>query len=366
VEIRKIRRWRKVALIIGGIAVSVAIGVPFLLRSRSFNEFVDRHGIALMAEVAARGGPAAARARALPYATAAQLEALTRPPSTPLAVSVEPMRRYRSKDTTLTQEVLTFPSTIRLDHGESNTARVYVYRHDSLGRRPVVLWMTGQYTSDVAMVPISWLIEKATARGADVVMLVPPYHLDRSPPGFVSGDAVLATSLADHMNSYAQGLADLRVIVRWLRGQGVSTLGGFGGSAGAMLLLRMVTWERSLDFLTLFNPMLRIGDVLNRPDAAPACARLQADGHRLEEVQRVYASLDSTGDKPALDPGRLSVLYGRFDQLALESTTRAWTTRWNISRVVPHDCGHSLALLEREMYRDYAAQLDQDLRALGH
>ena len=364
-EIRKRRLWRRRALIGIGLAVGAVVSVPFLLHSQWFNAFVDRRGIALMAEVAARGGPPAERARGLPYANAAELEALTRPPSTPLAVSVEPMAHYRSKDATLTQEVLTFPSTIHLDQPASNTARVYVYRHDSLGRRPVVLWMTGQYTSDLAMVPISWLIEKATARGADVVMLVPPYHLDRSPPGVVSGDAVLATSLADHMNSYAQGLADLRVLVRWLRAQGVSTLGGFGGSAGAMLLLRMATWERSLDFLTLFNPMLRIGDVLNRPDAAPARARLQADGHRLEDVQRVYASLDSTGDKPTLDPARLSVLYGRFDQLALESTTRAWAARWNVSRVVPHDCGHSLALLEREMYRDYAAQLDQDLRAFG-
>jgi hypothetical protein len=197
-------------------------------------------------------------------------------------------------------------------------------------------------------------------------MLVPPYHLDRSPTGSVSGDAVLATSLADHMNSYAQGLADLRATVRWLRAQGVTTLGGFGGSVGAMLLLRMVTWERSLDFLTVFNPMLRIGDLLNRPDAAPVCARLQAEGRRVADVQRVYASLDSTADKPTLDPGRLSVLYGRFDQLAHESTTRAWAARWNVARVLPHDCGHSLALLERDMYRDYAAQLDQDLRALGH
>jgi hypothetical protein len=364
-EIRKKRLWRRVALIVAGGTLCVVVAVPILLRSRRFNEFVDRRGIALMAEVAARGGPAAARERPVPYATSRALEVLTRPPAAPLTVSVEPMQHYRLKDANLTQEVLTFPSAIRLDHPESNTARVYVYRHETLGRRPVVLWMTGQYTSALAMVPISWLIERATARGVDVVMLVPPYHLERSPAGSVSGDAVLATSLADHMNSYAQGLSDLRGLVRWLRAQGVSTLGGFGGSAGAMLLLRMVTWDRSLDFLTLFNPMLRIGDVLNRPDAEPARARLEADGHRLEEVQRVYASLDSPADRPTLAAGRLSVLYGRFDQLALEATTRTWAERWGISRVLPHDCGHSLALLERDMYRDYAAQLDQDLRALG-
>ena len=57
------------------------------------------------------------------------------------------MRRFRMPDSGLTQEVITFPSAISLDHAESNIARAYVYRHGRLGERPVVVWVPGQYVA---------------------------------------------------------------------------------------------------------------------------------------------------------------------------------------------------------------------------
>ena len=135
-------------------------------------------------------------------------------------------------------------------------------------------------------------------RGADVVLLVPPYHLERTPRGFASGDAVFATSLPDHLNVFAQELSDLRRLVAWLRAQGVPVLGAFGGSVGAMLLLRMATWDGSLDFLTVFIPMIHLAGVLDGPAAEPVRRRLFKDGQSVEEVKRLYASLDPTGDPP--------------------------------------------------------------------
>jgi hypothetical protein len=344
--------------------VALALGAALAARSRAVNRFLDGRAIATMAAVS-RQAPAQAAKSALPWTSADELEVLTRPPAGALEVTTQPMTRFRMGDRALVQEVLSFPSAIPLDHPESNIACAYVYRHGRLGERPVVLWVPGQYVIDLALVPISWFTKEIVRRGADVVLLVPPYHLDRTPRGFSSGDAVFATSLPDHLNVYAQELSDVRRLVGWLRQQGVRTLGGFGGSIGALLLLRTVTWDASFDFLTVFIPVISLGDVLGEPEAEPFRQRLAAEGRSVAEMARIYASLDPTRAATRLDAARISVLYGRYDRIAREERIVDWARAWGVTRLHGYARGHALALFTRGMYADYAQILDEDLRALG-
>jgi len=359
------RKRRAVFLLVALVFGVGVIGAPFAVGTRTVSEFLDHRALSAMAGVALRR-PSGGVTRPLPYTNAAELEALTRPREPVLVVDREPMRRFRMDDAELTQEIITFPSAIRLDHAESNTARAYVYRRGRIGDRPVVVWVPGQYVVDLALIPISWFTREIVRRGADVVLVVPPYHLDRTPLGFSSGDAVFATSLADHIGVFAQELSDLRRLVAWLRSQGVSTVGGFGGSVGAMSLLRIATWERSLDFLTVFIPMIRLAAVLDGPDTEPMRQRLREEGRSVDEMKRVYAALDPSLDRPLMDPARISVLYGQYDLVATAPTTEAWARAWGVTRLLPYHRGHALALFNRQMYKDYACLLDEDLRALGH
>jgi hypothetical protein len=352
------------ALLALGALGACALGIRFAAGTRIVNEYFDHRGLKAMARVALRGSKGGTQ-RALPYTSAAELEKLTRPPDHALVVDRAPMRRFRMDDDALIQEVITFPSAIHLDHAESNTAMAYVYRRGRLGERPVVIWVPGQYVVDLAMIPISWFTREIVRRGADVVLLVPPYHLERTPRGFSSGDAVFATSVPDHLDVFAQELSDLRRLVAWLRAQGVQTVGGFGGSVGAMLLLRMVTWERSFDFLTVFIPMIQIGGVLDGPDAEPMRRRLELEGRSVDEMKRLYAALDPTFDQPRISPARISVLYGRYDLVAPPPATLRWARAWGVTRLRAYDRGHALALFTGRIYRDYARLLDEDLSALG-
>ena len=362
VRSRSRKRVAVLLLVVLVFAVGV-VGAPFAIGTRTVSEFLDHRALSAMAGVALRG-PIGGATQPFPYTTAAELETLTRPREPMLAVAREPMRRFRMDDAGLTQEVITFPSAIRLEHAESNTARAYVYRRGRLGERPVVVWVPGQYVVDLALIPISWFTREIVRRGADVVLVVPPYHLERTPLGFSSGDAVFATSLADHLGVFAQELSDLRRLVAWLRSQGVETVGGFGGSVGAMLLLRIATWERSLDFLTVFIPMIRLADVLEGPDMEPMRRRLREEGRSVDEMKRIYGALDSSLDQPRMSPARISVLYGRYDLVAPAPTTEAWARAWGVTRLLPYDRGHALALFNRQMYKDYARLIDEDLRAL--
>jgi hypothetical protein len=351
------------------LAIVLALGVGVLgalLASgrRALNEILDHRALKTMAAVALRAPEGGVR-QPLPYTNAAELEMLTRPRDGALELHRAPMRRFRLDDGALIQEVVTFPSPIHLDHAESNAATAYVYRHGPLGERPVVVWVPGQYVVDLALIPISWFTREVVRRGADVVLLVPPYHLERTPRGFDSGDAVFATSPADHLNLFAQELSDLRRLIAWLRAQGAQTVGGFGGSVGAMLLVRVETWDSPLDFLTVFIPMIHLAGVLDRSDAEPMRRRLREEGRSLDEMRRIYAALDPTLDPPRINPARISVLHGKYDLVAPASATLAWARAWGVTRLRAYERGHALALFTRRMYGDYARLLDEDLRALG-
>jgi hypothetical protein len=356
-------RLRTALIVAASILLMAAVGVPLAARTRVVNLYLDGRTISVMASVARR---APARAPVpLPWKSAAELEILTRPPPEALAMTTVPMTRFKMRDRALAQEVITFPSAIRVDHGESNTARAYLYRHGLLGERPVVLWVPGQYMIDLALIPISWFTEEIARHDADVVLFVPPYHLERTPAGFSSGDAVLATTFADQLSVFAQEISDLRRLIAWLRGQGVRTLGGFGGSIGGLSLLRIVTWDDSLDFLTLFIPVMALDDLLDEPEMEPLRQRHAADAPSLAEMASIYASLDPTRATPRLDVARISVLYGRYDRIASERRVLAWAQAWGVTRLHAYPRGHALALFTPSMYRDYARILDEDLRALG-
>ena len=356
-------RRARILIACGAVVAALAIGTPLVVGTRFFNAAVDRRAIAKMAAVAARA-PKGALLEKAPYATAAELELATRPGVGGLVATAQPLQRFRLDEPGLTEELISFPSAVQLDHAASNLARAYVYRHGRLGERPVVLWVPGQYVVDLASIPISWFTREIVQRGADVVLLVPPYHLERSPTGFASGDAVFATSLSDHLNVFAQEISDVRRLIGWLRAQGVRTLGGFGGSVGALVLLRTATWDR-LEFLTVFIPMIRLASMLDQPEADPIRRRIAAETRSADVILAAYAALDPASDRSLVPPDRISVLYGRYDRVATEAEVVSWASAWGVTRLHAYDRGHALALFTPSMYSDYARILDDDLRALG-
>lgn len=348
------------------LGVCAALALWVAAGTRGFNERLDARALAFMARTAERGGPDGAPLR-LPFRDARELEELTRPAGPPLAPATEPIPDARRLGRAgLIQEELVFPSAIALDHAESNTVRAYVYRRGPLGERPIVLWVPGLFVSNLALSPISWFIRQQLDHGADVVLYVPPYHLERTPAGFRSGEAFFATTLGDHVNAFAQELSDLRRLAAWLHALGRGPVGGFGGSLGALELLRLVTWDAALDFLTVFIPVVRPLDLLERPESDPMRRRLARAGVSVETMGPIYGAFDLTAAPPprGLDPARISVLYGRYDIVGPPESMRAWARAWGVTRLHPFDRGHTLALFSRQAHGDYARALEEDLSAL--
>ncbi len=332
----------------------------------TMNRQFDHWALSYKAHLVFQWGKPRAAATPLPFTTSEELEKLTRPGDLP-EISVAPLAHHRLADGLAIQEELTFASAIQMRHPESNRARAYVYRLGRLGERPVVLWAPGQSTNDADLVAMAPLFEQILERQVDVVFFVPPYHLERTPRGFGSGDAFLATDFPDHLQVFAQGLSDLRTLTGWLRQQGVAVLGAIGSSMGSSLLLRMSSWSPCFDFLTLMIPVMRWDQLLETPEMAPVRARLSPQGLSTEQVAQMYQALDATRDQPRIDPERISVLYGRFDLIAPQDPIVEWTERWGVRRVRAFARGHSLfALGGNNLGRELSNALDDDLVVLLH
>lgn len=361
------RRWP-----LGVIAmIALLMALWALPQCASLNHSVDKSGLQDMVALAGASPQSGKLLGPVPFDDVITLDRLSQ--AQPLRdLRIAPLGQHRRNDAQLIQEQLSFVSPITLRHPESNRAQFYIYRHGPLGQRPVVMWVPGLYVSDAAFTPISWFFDVILARDVDIVFYVLPYHLERSPAGMASGDAMLATSLDDHLAALAQGLADLRSMSAWLRAQGVTTLGAFGGSTGAGLVLRQMSLEpMTYDFATVFIPLVSWEDViLKNPETAPLRQGLSA----LSPAQRAQVigawqamapgPFPATGQEPGIDPKRISVLRAEWDQIARAEPLKSWAKSWGVTRCFSYPRGHSLALFAPEVYGAYADFLDADLNSL--
>ncbi|MBI5545820.1 MAG: hypothetical protein HY901_18170 [Deltaproteobacteria bacterium] len=299
----------------------------------------------------------------LPYRTSAELERLTRPTGLP-EVQIAPLRVHRQRDSMLIQEEVSFTSAIPLRLPESRVARAYVFRHGAWGERPVLLWVPGQNVSSADFLSLDRFFARALERGVDIVFFVPPYHLERTPQGYGSGDAFLATDFVDHLNAFAQELHDLRSLTAWIRAQGVRELGAFGSSMGGTMVLRLISWEPLFDFVTAMQPVIDWNALIRRPEMAPVRRRLAGQGVSDEDVMLVYHAIDPRTGTLQISPARLSLLYGRFDLIAPEGPILALKRRWGIKRVKVYDRGHAFITMGSRPFIDFGRSLDVDLTAL--
>ncbi|HEY3450516.1 MAG TPA: prolyl oligopeptidase family serine peptidase [Myxococcales bacterium] len=301
----------------------------------------------------------------LPYRSSEELERLTRPRGLPEVsfTTLEP--RHRLDDPTLVQEELRFTSAIPLRFPEAAVAKARVYRHGALGERTVLLWVPGQNVSERDFASFGAYFDQALQRDVDVVFFVPPYHLDRTPQGYGSGDAFLATDFIDHLHAFAQELSDLRSLTAWLRSRGVKDLGAFGGSMGGTMVLRLIGWEPLFDFVTAMQPVVDWNALIRRPEMEPVRARLRVQGVSDEDVMLAYHAIDPrTAGAPRISPQRISLLYGRYDLIAGEGPLLSLKRQWGVGRVRVYDRGHAFISFGGRPVRDVGASLEADLRAL--
>ena len=289
------------------------------------------------------------------------LERLTRPAVTRPAVVVGQLEKRRINapaGISLIQESVAFPSALASGLPEVDTARFYLYRQGPLGERPVILYAPGMGVQDLAFVFLQNYFDQMLERGWDILLYVPPYHLERAAPGKKNGEGFFSADTLTTMRTFLSGVTDLRAAAAWLRRSGVSRIGAWGGSMGAAMLLLLDHFEQ-LDHLAVMIPIVDWASVFaSSPAMREVRDRLVVDGFDRKILERGHALISPSNYAVRLDPGRIQVLYGRFDRVARPEPILAWAAGRGITNLHAYDKSHTTILFESDMYRDYGEFLD--------
>ncbi len=152
-------------------------------------------------------------------------------------------RDFRVDETALGNEggvklsKITYPSFVDTHYEQSNRVVAYMYMPDD-PRRDVdpVIFIHGMGTRN--LVPLSWFPQHLALNGIPALLMILPFHFDRTPPGMTGGAKIMMEGLEGSMLDFSQCVIDARTCLDYLTSRGIAakgTAGIMGVSFGGMI-----------------------------------------------------------------------------------------------------------------------------------
>jgi pimeloyl-ACP methyl ester carboxylesterase len=234
---------------------------------------------------------------------------------------------------------LSWSSPVQSGFSKNDIARARVFLSRQGWSAPAVLFLH-------ALMSASDFGYQRTARrfnqmGWNAVLVHLPFHYTRVPSGYLNGALALTSELIRNAETIRQAVMETRQLLELLRTYGADRFGliatSYGGWIGSLLL----SLEEDFEFAALLQPVVDIEEAIwNSPAALAIRSRLRR--HLIEPgISRQHAHLSSPFDqKPLVDPRRIHLLAGEFDQIVPVKTLQSLAETWDVQNfeIVPQ--GH--------------------------
>lgn len=281
-------------------------------------------------------------------------------PASDIHFTVSPLLKWQmehpSGDKLITEKI-TFPSGIRHQNG-MDTAAFYVYRTGELKDKKVILWVPGAGVSDFAFRFIKYFFSEALARNYNIVFYVPPYHLERTEAGEKNGVGMLTPDHERNIFVLLNSVRELRTMISYLKRNGVTKIGAWGGSIGATMLL-LTEQVEEFDHLNIMIPIIDFDTVIFRnTHMRDAVIQFEKEGFSKDLLEQTYGIVNPIKYQLKIDPNRVQMMYAEYDQLTPEKAMVAFAQKNNIKKLMGYPRSHATMLLTRKIYSDYGLFLD--------
>jgi len=177
--------------------------------------------------------------------------------------------------------------------------------------------------------------------GWTAVLVHLPFHYTRVPSGYLNGALALTSDLIRNAETIRQAVMEIRQLLELLRTQGADRFGLIATSYGGWIGSLVLSLEEDFEFAALLQPIVDIEDAIwNSPAAIAIRSRLRR--HLIEPgISRQHAHLSCPLDKkPLVDPDRIHLLAGEFDQIAPVKTLQRLAETWDIRNFEIVSQGH--------------------------
>ena len=244
-----------------------------------------------------------------------------------------------------------FPSAIPSAYVHNRHAIVQTYANDRGLHFPAVITLHGLMTPTlIAHRPFFRAIVEA---GASAYALELPYHLRRTPPGFVSGELFFTADLETTLLSLQQAVAEVRQLIHYLREAGAPVIGLLGFSLGAWISALVASCEPEVDFALFAMLPSHLNDVLWQTRlGAPIRQRFESAGWNAADTAPFYHRLDPLNLSPLLPIERCELFAAEFDHFIPFHCTQKLQRAWRHSHLRVYSTGHIGLLWSRKFLRD--------------
>lgn len=281
-------------------------------------------------------------------------------PASDIHYTISPLLKWHIQHPSgdkLIMEKITFPSGIRHKNG-LDTAVFYVYRTGELKDKKVILWVPGAGVSDFAFRFIKYFFLEALLRNYNIVFYVPPYHLERTEAGNKNGAGLLTSDHERNISVLLNSMRELRTMISYLKSNGVTKIGGWGGSIGATMLLLTEQMEE-FDHLNMMIPIIDLNTVLfNNIYMLNAVAQFEKAGFSVNLLMQAYGIVNPIKYQLKINPKCVQIMYAEYDQLTPESAMIEFAQKNNIEKLIAYPRSHATMLLTSRLYEDYGLFLD--------
>ena len=326
---------------------------------KHFGQFVDA--------LAWRGMHAIARRQELHLTAQMPAMNFTTQPNVKLmfpAPEEDGMRSFRigawQKHSGMWQCEATFSSPLPSPHARNNVVYVRAHAPERALHLPAVIVLHGLMNfTTAAYAPFLRAIVDA---GASAYILELPYHHRRTPRGSLSGDLFHTIDLNMTQHAVQQAVAEVRLLMRYLRDAGASHLGVLGFSLGAWIGGLVACCDTQLDFAMLGMPPSHLNELVWRTALGAQLARHFAKlGWSSENTAAFYAALDPLTYQPLLPRERIQFYAAEFDTLIALEKVQALRRAWGGAEVRAYPHGHLTIMLSRQLHRDFRADFARQI-----
>ena len=177
--------------------------------------------------------------------------------------------------------------------------------------------------------------------GWSAVLVHLPFHYMRVPSGYLNGALALTSELIRNAETIRQAVMEIRQLLELFRTHGADRFGLIATSYGGWIGSVVLSLEEDFEFAALLQPLVDIEEAIwNSPAALSIRSRLRR--HLIEPgISRRHAHLSCPLDqKPLVDPSRIHLLAGEFDQIVPVKTLQRFAETWNIQNLEIVPQGH--------------------------
>jgi hypothetical protein len=168
-----------------------------------------------------------------------------------------------------------------------------------------------------------------------------PYHYSRVPRGHRNGELAITADLVRNAEGLRQGVTELRQLMAWLRGNGVSEFGLWACSYGGWIGALLASVERDFRFVALMEPIVDVDHAIwQSPTGAALRRELRRTGIEPELPARHFPLVSPLHGQPLCGGERVLLAAGEYDTIAPAAAIARLQALWAGSTLLSEPQGH--------------------------